>query len=197
MGINNKYDNLKTQFIYKSGLLSYYVAERLNNNQKIKRLLKYQTINPLSDKGLTKDNRIVEQPDIEENLLDVNIFDGMFNQFMEELHTCQIYIHTYRGRNDYDWGEIYIAINILIPLTFEKLVNFGEKRSFVIASEIENMFQDICVDNDNADKYLVDKLGNLKFVITQFDNSRLSKTNNIVLNTIILKTGVSTRRISE
>ena len=77
MGINNKYDNLKTQFIYKSGLLSYYVAERLNNNQKIKRLLKYQTINPLSDKGLTKDNRIVEQPDIEENLLDVNIFDGM------------------------------------------------------------------------------------------------------------------------
>ena len=72
----DKYDNLKTQFIYKSGLLSYYVAERLNNNQKIKRLLKYQTINPLSDKGLTKDNRIVEQPDIEENLLDVNIFDG-------------------------------------------------------------------------------------------------------------------------
>ena len=55
----------------------------------------------------------------------------------------------------------------------------------------------ICVDNDNADKYLVDKLGNLKFVITQFDNSRLSKTNNIVLNTIILKTGVSTRRINE
>ena len=46
-------------------------------------------------------------------------------------------------------------------------------------------------------KYLVDKLGNLKFVITQFDNSRLSKTNNIVLNTIILKTGVSTRRINE
>ncbi len=197
MGINNKYDNLKTQFIYKSGLLSYYVAERLNNNQKIKRLLRYQTINPLSDKGLTKDNKIVEQPDIEEDLLDVCIFDGMFNQYMEELHLCQIYIHTYSGRNDYDWGEIYIAINILIPSTFEKLVNFGEKRSFAIASEVEDMFQDICVDKDNADKYLVDKLGNLKFVVTQFENSRLSKTNNIVLNTIVLKTGVSTRRVSE
>ena len=87
------------------------------------------------------------------------------------------------------------AINILIPLTYEKLANFGDKRSFAIATEIEDMFQDICVAKDNADKYLIEKLGNLKFKIIQFDNGRLSKTNNVVVNTVILKTGVSTTRL--
>ena len=31
----------------------------------------------------------------------------------------------------------------------------------------------------------------------QFDNGRLSKTNNVVVNTIILKTGVSTTRLDD
>ena len=197
MNINNKHDNTKTQFIYKSGLLSNYVAYRLDNNQNIKRYLSYYTINPLGEKGLTKDNKIINQPDIEESLIDTQIFDGMFNEYMEELHQAQIYIHTYRGRAYNEWGDIYIAINVLIPMVFEKLANFGEKRSFAIGKEIEDMFQSISIDKDTAEDYMVDKLGNLRFEVESFDNARLSKTNNIVLLSIILKTGVSTRRLSD
>ena len=195
MDINNKFKNTKSQFIYKSGLLSSYVAHRLDNNQNIKRYLCYPTLNPLGDEGLKLNSEIIQQPNITESLLDKNIFDSMFNESMEELHESQIYIHTYKGRSDGEWGEIYIAINILIPLTYEKLANFGEKRSFAIATEIEDMFQDICVAKDNSEKHLIEKLGNLKFKIMQFDNGRLTKTNNVVLNTVILKTGVSTTRL--
>jgi hypothetical protein len=116
---------------------------------------------------------------------------------MEELHQSQIYIHTYNGMAFEDWGEIYIAVNILIPKLYEKLSNFGEKRSFAIASEIEDMFQDICVARDNAEEFLIDKLGNVKFKVVQFDNGRLSKTNNIVTNTVIIKVGVSTTRLDK
>lgn len=197
MGINDKLNNTKTQFIYKSGLLSNYVAYRLDNNQHIKRYLSYCTINPLGEKGLTKDNKIINQPDIEESLINSQIFDGMFNEYMEELHQSQIYIHTYRGRVYNEWGDIYVAVNILVPMVFEKLANFGEKRSFAIGKEIEDMFQNISIDKDTAEDYMVDKLGNLKFEVESFDNSRLSKTNNIVLLSVILKTGVSTRRLGD
>ena len=197
MDINNKFKNTKSQFIYKSGLLSGFIANRLDSNQKIKRYLCYPTLNPLGDEGLKLNAEIIPQPDITESLLDIRIFDSMFNESMEELHEAQIYIHTYKGRNDGEWGDIYVAINILIPLSYEKLANFGEKRSFAIATEVEDMFQNICVAKDNAEEHLIDKLGNLKFKIIQFDNSRLSKTNNIVLNTVILKTGVAIDRIGD
>ncbi len=197
MDINNKFKNTKSQFIYKSGLLSGFIAHRLDNNQKIKRYLCYPTLNPLGDEGLKLNAEIIPQPDITESLLDKLIFDSTFNENMEQIHENQIYIHTYKGRSDGEWGDIYIAINILIPLTYEKLANFGEKRSFAIATEIEDMFQDICVAEDNAEEYLIDKLGNLKFKVVQFDNGRLSKTNNIILNTIVLKTGVTVDRIGD
>lgn len=197
MDINNKFRNTKSQFIYKSGLLSGYIANRLDNNQNVKRYLYYNTINPLGDKGLGLDNNIISQPDVTKSLLETQIFDGMFNEYMEELHQPQIYIHTYNGMAFEDWGEIYIAVNILIPRLYEKLSNFGEKRSFAIASEIEDMFQDICVARDNAEEFLIDKLGNVKFKIVQFDNGRLSKTNNIITNTVVIKVGVSTTRLDK
>ena len=197
MDINNKFKNTKSQFIYKSGLLSDYIAHRLDNNQNVKRYLYYNTINPLGDKGLGLDGKIITQSDVEKSLLETQIFDGMFNEYMEELHQSQIYIHTYKGRTSEDWGEIYIAVNILVPKLYEKLSNFGEKRSFAIASEIEDMFQDMCVARDNAEEFLIDKLGNIKFKVVQFDNSRLSKTNNIIMNTIIIRVGISTTRLDK
>ena len=197
MDINNKFRNTKSQFIYKSGLLSGYIANRLDNNQNVKRYLYYNTINPLGDKGLGLDGKIITQSDVEKSLIDIQIFDGMFNEYMEELHHPQIYIHTYNGMNYNDWGEIYISINILIPRQFEHLSNFGEKRSFAIASEVEDMFQGICVAEDNTEEFIIDKLGNVKFKIIQFDNGRLSKTNNIITQTVIIKAGVSTARLDK
>ena len=197
MGINDKYKSTKSQFIYKAGLLSGYVADRLDKNQNVKRYLSYNTLNPLGSRGLTLDNEIIDQPNIEDSLLDKNIYDGMFNEYMEDIHQAQIYIHTYRGMTNEDWGEIYISVNILVPSLYEKLSNFGEKRSFAIASEIEDMFQDICIAKDNTIGLLIEKLGNIRFKIVQFDNSRLSKTNNIVVNTVVLKAGVSLSRLDK
>ena len=59
------------------------------------------------------------------------------------------------------------------------------------------MFQGICVAEDNAEEFVIDKLGNVKFKIIQFDNGRLSKTNNIITQTVIVKAGVSTARLDK
>ena len=101
MDINNKFKNTKSQFIYKSGLLSGFIAHRLDDNQKIKRYLCYPTLNPLGDEGLKLNAEIIPQPDITESLLDIRIFDSMFNESMEELHEPQIYIPTFISMNIY------------------------------------------------------------------------------------------------
>ena len=62
MDINNKFKNTKSQFIYKSGLLSGYVAHRLDNNQNIKRYLRYPTLNLLGDEAIKLNSALLQQP---------------------------------------------------------------------------------------------------------------------------------------
>lgn len=201
MGLNDKNIGKKCQFIKKCGLLSGYIADRIDNNQNIKRYLKYQTKNPLGQMGISLDNKKVPQPDIIESLIDEDyIMNGMFDENISSLVKNQLFIHVYSGnKTDMVSGQVNIAINILIDKKFEYLSNSFELRSYAIADEIENMFSDTYIDRDNSDNDIIKDLGNLKFSLNRnsFTYSRLSKSNNIVLFTLILTTNINPIRIGD
>lgn len=201
MGLNDKNIGKKCQFIKKCGLLSGYIADRIDNNQNIKRYLKYQTKNPLGQMGISLDNKKVPQPDIIESLIDEDyIMNGMFDENISSLVKNQLFIHVYSGnKTDMVSGQVNIAINILIDKKFEYLSNSFELRSYAIADEIENMFSDTYIDKDNSDNDIIKDLGNLKFSLNRnsFTYSRLSKSNNIVLFTLILTTNINPIRIGD
>ena len=201
MGLNDKNIGNKCQFIKKCGLLSGYIADRIDNNQNIKRYLKYQTKNPLGQMGISLDNKKVPQPDIIESLIDEDyIMNGMFDENISSLVKNQLFIHVYSGnKTDMVSGQVNIAINILIDKKFEYLSNSFELRSYAIADEIENMFSDTYIDKDNSDNDIIKDLGNLKFSLNRnsFTYSRLSKSNNIVLFTLILTTNINPIRIGD
>lgn len=201
MGLNDKNIGNKCQFIKKCGLLSGYIADRIDNNQNIKRLLKYQTKNPLGQVGISLDNKKVPQPNITESLIDSDyIMNGMFDEDMSSIVKNQVFIHVYNGnKTDMVNGQVNIAINILIDKRFEYLSNSFELRSYAIADEIENMFSDTYIDKDNSDNDIIKDLGNLKFSLNRnsFTYSRLSKSNNIVLFTLILTTNINPIRIGD
>lgn len=201
MGLNDKNIGKKCQFIKKCGLLSGYIADRIDNNQNIKRYLKYQTRNPLGQVGISLDNKKVPQPDITESLIDSDyIMNGMFDEDMSSIVRNQLYIHVYNGnKSDMVSGQVNIAINILIDKKFEYLANKFELRTYAIADEIENMFSDVYIDKDNSDNDIIKDLGNLKFNLNKnsFTYGRLSKSNNIVLFTLILTTNINPIRIGD
>lgn len=202
MGLNDKHIGKKTQFIRKSGLLSGYIANRLDQDQRIKRYLYYNTLMPLSKKSKGYDGKIIEQPDIDFSLIDEGyIENGMFDDEMEQLVKNQLYIHVYKGnRNDDVNATVYIAINILVDKKFEHLVNKWDLRSYQIGDIIEELFNDVYIDKNNTDEEIVKELGNLHFKLiptTSFAYDRLSNSNSIVLQSIILTTTLNTLRVNK
>ena len=126
--------------------------------------------------------------------------NGMFDEDMSSIVKNQVFIHVYNGnKTDMVNGQVNIAINILIDKRFEYLSNSFELRSYAIADEIENMFSDTYIDKDNSDNDIIKDLGNLKFSLNRnsFTYSRLSKSNNIVLFTLILTTNINPIRIGD
>lgn len=202
MGLNDKHKGKKTQFIRKAGILSGYIADRLDNDQRIKRYLCYNNLSPLAKRSKTYDGKVVDQPDITYSLIDSdNIENGMFDEEMTQLVKNQLYVHVYRGdRNDDVNATVYIAINILVDKKFERLTNKFDLRSYKIGDIIEELFNDVYIDKLNTDEGIVKELGNLHFKLVpsnSFNYGRLSKTNSIVLHTIVLTTTLNTLRVDK
>lgn len=202
MGLNDKHIGKKTQFIRKAGMLSGYIADMLDNDQRIKRYLCYNNLSPLAKRSKTYDGKVVDQPDITYSLIDSdNIENGMFDEEMTQLVKNQLYVHVYRGdRNDDVNATVYIVINILVDKKFEHLTNKFDLRSYKIGDIIEELFNDVYIDKLNTDEGIVKELGNLHFKLVpsnSFNYGRLSKTNSIVLHTIVLTTTLNTLRVDK
>lgn len=185
----------KSNKIRKVSLLTSHVIDRIDNCQNIKRLLKYNTINPLSSKGKEYDGDIVEQPDIDYSLYfdEDYIVNGTFDIDMKDLLENNIYVHCYNGRFGNTVGKLKIAINILVPKQYEFLASKGDTRSNSIGQEIADLFDDTYLDNENCD--IIDELGNLKFELISYDSGRLSKTNSIILTTLVFDVDITTMRL--
>lgn len=203
MGLNDKHIGKRTQFIRKAGMLSGYIANILDKDQRIKRYLYYNTLMPLAKKSKGYDGKVVEQPDIDFSLIDDDyIINGMFDEDMEQLVKNQLYVHVFKGnRNDDVNATVYIAINILVDKKFEHLVNKWDLRSYQIGDIVEELFNDVYIDKNNTDEEIIKELGNLHFKLISnggsFTYDRLSKTNSIVLQSIVLTTTLNTLRINK
>lgn len=186
----------KTQMIRKSGLLSTYIVDRIDNNQEIKRLLFYNSLNPLVNESIGYNNNRVKQVDINTSLIGSLIHDYMFNDEMLVDTKNQIFVCTYAGKKlNEDFGDIYVSINIAVPKTFERITDEYTKRTFAIGSIIEDEFQHMFLDNNNSDEYVLKKLGNPRFEITNFECGRVTKTSNLILLSLVLKTSINISRV--
>ena len=205
LGLNNFWKLTKSQKIRRSDYIIDMIAEKIDNNQYIKRFMRYYSKNPLSKKGFIK-NRIVIQKDLKGSLLeDSNEINNIESKkclftygFNDDIVVDeQNYIFIENKKIIYDnvnkMATMYLTISILVPDVYLELrdndCDYTIRRNKIIANTIENMLGDYTVD-DKYSKYI----GNIKFELTDYNEDRLSRNSNKILTTLVYKTKYSTIR---
>ena len=205
LGLNNFWKLTKSQKIRRSDYIIDMIAEKIDNNQYIKRFMRYYSTNPLSKKGFIK-NRTVIQKDLKDSLLeDTNEINNIESKkclftygFNDDIVVDeQNYIFIENKKIIYDnvnkMATMYLTVSILVPDVYLELrdndCDYTIRRNKIIANTIENMLGDYTVD-DKYSKYI----GNIKFELTDYNEDRLSNNSNKILTTLVYKTKYSTIR---
>lgn len=198
---NNK--NLGTEATKSKKIvpIKNYICQKIDNDQKIKRLCRYLTLTPLSKKGILYDNSdtLLTQPDLVDSLIKEST-EGNSNgkilipySFNEGIITEQqvfIFVHNYS--NDYNSriGDNTFIIDILVPVNYDQIDPYSEQRLYLIVNRIIELFDDTRTDNE-----YVETLGLLDFKVGGRSNEyRLSKTQNIVGYPIFITTKLCNMR---
>lgn len=155
----------------KCSLIIDYIYNKILDNDEIRRLMYYNTKNPLSLKGVGYDNVKTTQLDVDKSLCD-NINKLAFNSSMEiELHN-HIYINLVSGKFG-DVNKITVDVNVLCSAKYIE-IDLG-MRDFEIGQRITDMLDGLYVTNE-----FVEDIGNLKFILSNFTSTRLSKSNDFM-----------------
>lgn len=171
--LNEKHLGDSSEKLKKCSMLIDYVYTKLIENQEVKRLVYYNTQNPLDEKGIDFNNEIIDQPDLTKEDVKDLITMSPFNAEMVEKLTQAIYINIPFG-SFYNYGQgniLKFDVDILSPEEFALTVN--GLRYFEIGYYIANMLDGIYITDDRYVEYL----GNLKFDLESLNTFRLSKTN--------------------
>lgn len=175
--INNKYLNTVSSKLKKVSMLLQYTHEKIIENQEIKRLVYYNTKNPLSKKGLKYDNTKVDQPDlIEEDVKDL-ITLLPFNPDMDITLSNGIFLNAPKAI----FGSsniMYIDVNIISASEYFEISN--GLRLYEIANRISNIFDELYI----TDESYIEELGNLKFSLEDVESGRLSKDGNMLYTSL-------------
>lgn len=178
-----------------------YISDVMDNDQSLKRLMRYFTTTPLSKRGVSYNGNIIEQPDLITSLkVDTKegekcLFTGMFDPDMETIYKNYIFIHHY----DTDVYNNVIQqttfdIYVLVDDKYNQLKNYGEERLYEIADRIAQLLDGHIIENDE----LVDEIGNIKFEIKgRISEVRMSKTKTICLLNIPIEISNSIMRITD
>lgn len=75
---NNNAINTKSIKLNKCGVLIRYIYHKIMEDEEIKRLVFYHTINPLDEKGLDYDGKLIDQPNVNQGQVKDYIFDFPF-----------------------------------------------------------------------------------------------------------------------
>lgn len=175
-----------------------YMIDAMDNDQAIKRLMRYFTTTPLSKRGVTYDNKMIEQPDLSTTLKvdteegEMCLYTGMFDPDMETIYKNYIFIQHYET---YTYDDViqttHFYIYILVDDKYNSLKNYGEERIYEIADRIAQLIDGHTIENDE----LVDEIGNIKFKIKgRISEMRLSKTKTINLLSIPVEVSNSVMR---
>ena len=171
--LNERHLNNSSEKLKKCNMLIDYVHTKLTESQEVKRLIYYNTQNPLDKKGIDFNNEIIEQPDLTKEDVKDLIVMMPFNPDMVEKLTQAIYINIPFG-SFYNYGQgniLKFDIDILSPEEYSLTVN--GLRYFEIGYYVANMLDGMYITDDRYVEYL----GNLKFDLESLNTYRLSKTN--------------------
>lgn len=178
--------------------LRKYMVDAMDNDQAIKRLMRYLTTTPLAKRGVGYDNKMIEQPDLTTSLKvdteegEICLFTGMFDPDMETIYKNYIFIQHY---DTYAYDDVMqtttFYIYVLVDDKYNYLKNYGEERIYEIADRIAQLLDNHVIENEE----LVDEIGNIKFKIKgRISEVRLSKTKTINLLTIPIEVSNSVMR---
>ena len=178
--------------------LRKYMVDAMDNDQAIKRLMRYLTTTPLAKRGVGYDNKMIEQPDLTTSLKvdteegEMCLFTGMFDPDMETIYKNYIFIQHY---DTYAYDDVMqtttFYIYVLVDDKYNYLKNYGEERIYEIADRIAQLLDNHVIENEE----LVDEIGNIKFKIKgRISEVRLSKTKTINLLTIPIEISNSVMR---
>ena len=210
---NLPYLNTSSQKLYRVSPLKNYLVEKIDQHQPIKRLTRYLTTTPLMNRGMTYDQKRLEQPDLNDSLLDVITTDTNasikepvlipypFND--EVIYDQRISIYVYSPRTSFggksllhsdqsDFGKHHFYIDIVYPMVYDRVEPFGQERSLLIACEILNLF-----DQTYVGESLESVVGRCQFMVSgDVTSLRLSKTGYMVTS-IPLSVIAPTRRLDQ
>lgn len=175
--INNKYLNTVSSKLKKVSMLLQYTHKKIIKNQEIKRLVYYNTKNPLSKKGLKYDNTKIDQPDLTEEDVEDLITLLPFNPDMDITLSNGIFLNAPKAI----FGSsniMYIDVNIISASEYFEISN--GLRLYEIANRISNIFDELYI----TDESYIEELGNLKFSLEDVESGRLSKDGNMLYTSL-------------
>ena len=160
--------------------------------------MRYLTTTPLAKRGVTYDDKMIEQPDLTGSLtVDTDegekcLFTGMFDPDMETIYQNYIFIQHY---DTYTYDDVMqttnFAVYVLVDDKYNYLKNYGEERVYEIADRIAQLFDNHILENSE----LADEIGAIKFQIKgRISEMRMSKTKSITLLTIPFEMRTSVMR---
>lgn len=184
--INAKYLGSQSNKLRRVPIIEQYLCEIIDC-QEIRRLVRYMTLDPLADFALDYNNKLMQQPDLQDSLMEVALHDIVSNgtegialdnhMFTTDvMDTSKVLIFVYcsdivfsEGASKFgssSMGYQLFTVDIVYPLSVDKLCD-GLKRSWAIATIITDRVDEMSVTNPEY----VQNIGNIKF---EFKEQRAS-----------------------
>lgn len=184
--INAKYLGSQSNKLRRVPIIEQYLCEIIDC-QEIRRLVRYMTLDPLADFALDYNNKLIQQPDLQDSLMEVALHDIVSNgadgialdnhMFTSEvMDSSRVLIFVYcsdivfsEGASKFgssSMGYQLFTVDIVYPLSVDKLCD-GLKRSWAIATIITDRVDEMSVTNPEY----VQNIGNIKF---EFKEQRAS-----------------------
>lgn len=186
--LNEKYLGSSSNKLRRVPYIESYLCELIDNDQRIKRLCRYLTYDPLAEDGaFDYDNKWIAQPDLQDSLMfdvvrdkvskgteDALLDNHMFTSEIMESSKVMIFVYCSdvvfsEGASKFgssSMGFQLFTIDIVYPLEVDRLCD-GLKRSWAIATVITDLVDQMSITDSNYVKYT----GNVKF---EFKEQRAS-----------------------
>jgi hypothetical protein len=210
--INAKYLGSQSNKLRRVPFIENYLCEIIDC-QEIRRLVRYMTLDPLADFALDYNNKLVQQPDLQDSLMEVALHDIVSNgtdgialdnhMFTNEvMDSSRVLIFVYcsdivfsEGASKFgssSMGYQLFTIDIVYPLSMDKLCD-GLKRSWAIATIICDKLDQMSI----VDPEYVSKVGNVKFEFKEqrASNKKLAPNTDLAVLTIPFIVSVPSGRI--
>lgn len=172
--MNSKYEFTISNKLKNCSMLLDYVYEKVLNNSEIRRMVYYDTRNPLDDIGVGFDGKTMQQKEVSvKQVREKELISplGFTLDIDPELKTA-IYFNMPKGNFSYN-HMLYLDVNILCPTQY--IITSTGRRDFEIGQMIANELDKLCVENEFSED-----VGNVEFELVDFENTRLSKTNSVM-----------------